>query len=95
MTKFLVPILVLLAISAGAASCGGCTDNERSERVLTQQGYRGITLTGYDYGGCSRGDTYCTGFEAQAPSGAVVTGAVGCGASWSCTGGKGCTVRTY
>lgn len=71
-----------------------CVDEERTVRVLADQGYTHITTDGHSRG-CSDGDTYCTAFEAMAPSGRIVRGAVGCGESGGCGGGKGCTIRVF
>lgn len=65
----------------------GCTDGNKATRVLTDQGFKDITLTGYRPFMCSEDDTFKTGFAATSPSGKHVTGAV-------CSGWfKGATVR--
>ncbi len=76
----LVLALVLLATS--------CTDGPRTWHTLRVHGFTRPQLTGYRWFTCGRDDSYCTGFEAIAPGGERVTGAVGCGL-W----GKGCTLR--
>lgn len=68
-----------------------CTNEEGAMHALKVSGYKNIELTGHEWTSCSKDDNTCTGFEATAPSGAVVTGAVGCGYSSGC--GKGCTIR--
>lgn len=67
-----------------------CTNEDGAAKALRVSGFTNVTLTGYDWYGCGK-DATCTGFEATAPNGERVTGAVGCGHSWSC--GKACTVR--
>lgn len=63
--------LILVAlIAAGVA----CTDEEGATRVLKQQGYTEVRMTGYKAGLCS--DTYASGFEATSPNGMRVEGAV-------------------
>ena len=78
------PIWLLLA--APLLVC--CTDEPRARRVLEEQGYADIELTGYAPWSCSNDDTFETGFRAKGPTGRAVTGAVCCGAF------KNCTVRT-
>jgi hypothetical protein len=65
----------------------GCTDEDGARRVLQQNGYKDITITGYRFGMGGEHDTYVTGFEATSPSGSRVSGAV-------CSGlFKGSTIR--
>lgn len=70
--------MLLVAVLAGAV-VSGCTDEPTARRVLTEQGYRDVEITGYAVG-CHRDDVFSTGFRAVAPSGRVVTGAV-CGSA--------------
>lgn len=77
-------MLALAAMSALA-----CTDEERTVRVLREDGYTHIVTKGYAWTGCGEGDTYKTEFKAITPTGAVVSGVVCCGL-W-----KGCTVRRF
>jgi len=80
--------LCVLALALGSALClSGCTDAPTAERVLRQNGYTNIEITGYRYGVGGENDTYVTGFRAKSPSGQIVTGAV-------CNGFlKGATIR--
>ncbi len=65
----------------------GCTDAPNAERVLREQGYSAIKVTGYAAWMCSDKDTYATAFEAKSPAGIQVSGAV-------CSGWlKGNTIR--
>jgi hypothetical protein len=68
----------------------GCTSEADASRVLRVSGYKNVQLTGYDWWGCGKGDTTCTGFTATAPNGERVKGSIGCGLT-GC--GKNCTVR--
>jgi hypothetical protein len=76
----------LLAMLLGALS--GCVDKDGARSALRGAGYTDVVLTGYQAFTCGRDDNTCTGFRARGPSGAAVTGAVGCG--FAC---KGCTIR--
>ncbi len=42
----------------------GCVDKDKAQRILQKEGYTNIQLTGYDWFGCSRDDTFRTGFTA-------------------------------
>ena len=78
--KTLILTLVICLLSA-------CTDNQTAERVLGQNGYTEIQITGYRPFMGGENDTYVTGFRAKSPSGQIVTGAV-------CSGFmKGATIR--
>lgn len=83
--KILVKILFLII---AVAAIVGCTDPEGATRILQQNGYTDIEITGYDawVGG---DDTYSTGFRARSPNGTVVTGAVT--SDWD----KGYTIRFH
>lgn len=63
------------------------TDPDGTTKVLSDQGYTNISITGYRYFMAGEHDWYSTGFVATSPNGARVSGAV--------TGGflKGSTVR--
>jgi hypothetical protein len=65
-----------------------CTDEPLARRVLADQGYTDVVLTGYDPWMCGRDDDYSTGFRATSQSGAKVSGAV-CSAFLT----KGATIR--
>ena len=80
MKKLIGLFVALLMVSA-------CTDDDRTLRVLREQGYTDIKVTGYAAFMCSDSDTFSTGFTAKTASGAPVRGAV-------CSGWlKGATVR--
>lgn len=75
-------IVVLILIEPAA-----CVDDAGTRRVLTQQGYTNIHITGFRWFGRSRGDVYSTGFEATSPNGNFISGYVTSG--WW----KGYTIR--
>ena len=79
--------IVFIAILVACLCFGGCTDPEGTKRVLRQQNYTDIEITGFRYFTASKGDTHVTGFKAKAPNGETVTGVVTSG--WF----KGHTVR--
>lgn len=76
-------VVLVLALS--------CTSPDRAASTLEAQGFTNVEITGFEMLSCSSGDGTCTGFDATAPGGHRVHGAVGCGRMAGC--GKGCTVR--
>ncbi len=80
MTKLLPAIALVLALAA-------CSDGDTARRVLMQQGYTEIEITGWSPFSCSQDDTFSTGFQAKSPAGLRVTGTV-CSAFF-----KGATIR--
>jgi len=54
----------------------GCTRPENATRILADQGYRDIKITGYKLFDCGKDDTTATGFEATSPAGIHVKGTV-------------------
>lgn len=84
--KLFATIAFILVIVV-CISFGGCSDPEGTKRVLRQQNYTDIEITGFRYFTASKGDMYVTGFKAKAPNGETVTGVVTSG--WF----KGHTVR--
>ena len=73
--------LLLLAYLILAA----CTDPEEATRQLRIQNYTEITINGYKFTGCGKGDWYSTGFTAKSPSDMLVSGVVCCGLMKACT----------
>lgn len=55
---------------------GGCTDNNKAERILSENGYKNIQMTGYNFFACGKEDFYHSGFRATSPNGHTVTGTV-------------------
>jgi hypothetical protein len=79
MKKFLV-IAAIALLSA-------CTNTSNAERVLADNGYTEIQMTGYSLFGCGENDTFSDGFKAKSPNGKLVEGVV-------CSGMlKGSTIR--
>ncbi len=66
---------------------GGCQSESTARRVLSEQGYTDIELTGWRPFMAGKDDTFSTGFRAKSPSGKIVTGAVTSGFV------KGSTIR--
>lgn len=67
--------LVILSITLGALIVG-CTNNTEATRILSQQGYTDIRMTGYQWFACSEDDFYHTGFVAKSPANVEVEGCV-------------------
>ena len=64
-----------------------CTRPDAAKDLLTSQGYKDVTTTGYSFFACSQDDSFATGFKATSPTGQHVSGTV-------CSGlMKGSTVR--
>ena len=76
--------LIVLALVLTAV---GCTRSDHSRKVLDDNGYTDIQMTGFAVWMCGRDDNFADGFTAKAPNGRTVEGAV-CSA-W----GKGATIR--
>lgn len=71
--KKLNSIALLMAITF----CGiSCTDKDNATRILEEQGYTEIEITGYSPFSCSEDDIISTGFKAKSPSGKWVKGTV-------------------
>jgi hypothetical protein len=66
--------VILLAIMGCALS--GCTNEPHARKVLAENGYTSVQITGYSWFSCDDKDTFSTGFVATAPGGRKVTGAV-------------------
>lgn len=74
-------------ILVGALLLAGCTDPNEATKVLQDNGYTDIRISGYSYIGCSEKDPISTGFIAKGPTGRDVKGVV-------CSGWlKGSTIR--
>lgn len=66
-----------LIIAAGlVALLSGCTNGSEATRILKENGYKNIRMTGYSWFACSKEDWYHTGFSAVSPSGNNVQGTV-------------------
>lgn len=78
--------LALLALATFAFM--SCTNAEEAKRVLEAQGFKNIEITGYNFFGCGKDDTFHTGFIAIGQNGQAVEGTVCSGMFF-----KGSTVR--
>ena len=81
--KNIIAVVIVCIILAG------CTDPDRAQKVLEDNGYTNIHTGGYSMFGFGRGDTYATEFESKTPAGKPVNGVV-CSA-WL----KGSTIRFF
>lgn len=54
----------------------GCSQPDKATRILTDEGYTHIEITGWRPFSCGKDDDFATGFRAIAPSGHEVTGVV-------------------
>lgn len=63
-------------ILVAALILSGCTDPSNATRILEDNGYSQVQITGYNWMACSKDDTYHTGFTAVAPGGRHVSGTV-------------------
>lgn len=79
--------VVVICVALVFGLMGGCTKPKDATRVLEQQGYSEIQITGWRPFMADKNDMFSTGFKAKSPNGSEVTGAV--------TGGifKGSTIR--
>lgn len=82
-----VVIFIIAFVILFAAATPTCTDEVTTRRVLTEQGYTNIRITGYRYFGGGEDDVFNTGFTATSPKGHMVSGCVTRGLL------KGSTVR--
>jgi len=90
--KYTTIIKTIAGASLAIVSClimpKACTRPDNARQILEQQGYTDIEITGWRPFMAGKDDSVSTGFEATAPNGQRVSGAV--------TGGlifKGSTVR--
>lgn len=68
MKAFLLIVLLLIFSK--------CTNPSGAIKVLSDQGYINIRITGYKWFACAEGDTFATGFKAISPAGKPVSGCV-------------------
>lgn len=77
--KYLMIIVVLITFN--------CSRPDSANKVLHQNGYTDIEITGWKFFGCDGNDFFSTGFKAKSPIGFPVSGNV-------CEGWfKGATIR--
>lgn len=77
-------ILFVLVLLTGS----GCTNQKDATRILQENGYTNIEMTGYRWFLCGRDDWYHTGFRATHYAQQPITGAVCSGLLF-----KGSTIR--
>ena len=77
-------IVLLIAF----ALLAGCTQPEKAKRLLEDQGYSEVRITGYNWWACSDDDTFHTGFVGKTPAGRQAKGTVCAGLFF-----KGATIR--
>lgn len=56
--KTIITILIITFLT-------GCTEKENAERILKNDGFTDIKITGYNFFACSKDDNYHTGFIAK------------------------------
>lgn len=66
----------ILIVLAAVIMISGCTDADNAHRILENNGYSNIQITGYNLFGCSEDDFQHTGFTATGPTGKTVSGTV-------------------
>lgn len=66
----------ILMMAVLALSLSACTDPDNATKVLENNGYTDIQMTGYSWFGCSEDDFFHTGFKAHSPANKTVEGAV-------------------
>lgn len=79
--------LLLAVASVATLALAACSDGDTARRVLIQQGYTEIEITGYSPFSCGKDDSFATGFVATSPAGIRISGTV-CSAFF-----KGATIR--
>lgn len=79
--KILLIILSVLIIQ-------GCTNSSEATRILKENGYKNINITGWGWFKCSQDDFFATKFDALSTSGKKVSGTVCSGLIF-----KGSTIR--
>lgn len=75
MKLFKTPLSILLPAFAMLA-LGACTNAPDATRILEENGYTDVQITGYNAFSCSKDDTLHTGFTAKSPNGRTVIGTV-------------------
>uniref|UniRef100_A0AAU8KWQ5 Lipoprotein n=1 Tax=Serratia phage Kevin TaxID=3161161 RepID=A0AAU8KWQ5_9CAUD len=68
-------ILVALGIAI-AAALASCSDEEGATKILEKQGYTNVVTDGHAFFSCPKDYSVTTKFEARAPNGQQVKGAV-------------------
>ena len=81
MKKMIFLVVVVVALLSG------CTQPEKATRALEGSGYTNVNITGFNWFGCDKNDSFHTGFTATGANGKPVEGVV-CGNLF-----KGATIR--
>lgn len=63
-------------LGAAVLALAGCTRPDHARQVLSDEGMKDITITGYSWFACGKDDSIHTGFEATSVSGRRVKGTV-------------------
>jgi len=69
MIKFILTVILSVFIIS-------CTNESSARKILANQGYTNIRITGYDWFACGRDDIYATGFIATSQAGKEVEGCI-------------------
>lgn len=72
----LVSIIIAIVLAVYFVIPYSCTRPNDTKRILEQNGYTSVKITGYRPFMATKGDSSSTGFEAISPNGSKVTGAV-------------------
>ena len=72
----MVAVIAIIFVFIISFALNSCTDEDGARRILQQNGYKDITITGSRWDMRGRDDVYVTGFEATSPSGTRISGAV-------------------
>jgi hypothetical protein len=64
-------LLIIIAMTISA-----CTNPDNATRILRENGYTDVRMTGYSWYACSEDDIYHSGFQAKSPLGSQVAGTV-------------------
>ncbi|QFR55967.1 hypothetical protein CPT_Muldoon_010 [Serratia phage Muldoon] len=63
-------------IALGMLALVGCTDATEAKRILKNEGYTDVQMTGYDFFACSEDDMFHTGFVGTNAAGNRVEGTI-------------------
>lgn len=72
----LLKTITVVLVIVCAAVMSSCSDGEGATKVLEKQGYTDVKTDGHAYFSCPKDYTVTTKFEAKAPNGQPVKGAV-------------------
>ena len=69
-------LTVIILITCLVICLINCVDGSNATRILNENGYTNVTITGYNFFACAKDDTLHTGFSATSPSGNKINGTV-------------------